>query len=134
MNGAAQCINVDTGQTVFRQATSCRGLYLIVSGQFLRRTERLETRLTLGLARPGDLVELAAALGDHRHTYTLMAQIPGSVLLLPIDALTQAFETYPPLRMQLLAELAREVSRGYDASCLSRMPKSRRRTGVIAQL
>jgi CRP-like cAMP-binding protein len=55
------------------------------------------------------------------------------VLLLPIEALAQAFEAYPPLRMQLLAELAREVSRGYDASCLSRIPKPRRRTNGIAQ-
>jgi len=133
LNGAAQCITVDIGQPVFRQSTACRGLYLIVCGQFLRRTERLETRLTLGLARPGDLAELAAALGDRRHTYTLVAQIPGSVLLLPIEALAQAFEAYPPLRMQLLAELAREVSRGYDASCLSRIPKPRRRTNGIAQ-
>jgi len=133
LNGSAQCINVETGQAVFRQSANCRGLYLIVSGQFLRRTERLETRLTLGLARPGDLVELAAVLGDRHHTYTLVAQVPGSVLLLPIDALTQAFEAYPPLRMQLLGELAREVSRGYDSSCLSRIPKPRRRTNGIAQ-
>lgn len=132
LNGAAQCFDIAIGQPVFRQSAACRGLYLIVSGQFLRRTERLETRLTLGIARPGDLVELAAALGDHRHTYTLVAQVPGSVLLLPIDALSQAFEAHPPLRMQLLAELAREVSRGYDASCLSRMPKSRRRTNQNA--
>ena len=131
LNGATQCVDVETGQTVFRQSAACRGLYLIVSGQFLRRTERLETRLTLGWARPGDLVELAAALGDHRHTYTLVAQMPGSVLLLPMDALNRAFEAYPPLRMQLLAELAREVSRGYDASCLSRMPKIRRRGGAV---
>jgi CRP-like cAMP-binding protein len=132
LNGAAQCIDVEAGQAVFRQSTVCRGLYLIVSGQFLRRTERLETRLTLGLARPGDLVELAAALGDRHHTYTLVAQIPSSVLLLPMEALNQAFEAYPPLRMQLLAELAREVSRGYDASCLSRMPKARRHSNGVA--
>jgi len=37
------------------------------------------------------------------------------------------------LRMKLLEELAREVSRGYDASCQDRMPNARRRsTGVPA--
>ena len=100
-------------------------LYLVVSGQFLRKTERLETRLTLGPARAGDLVELAAALGDGRHTYTLSAQTPGSLLLLPIEALQQAFEGYPPLRMRLLEELAREVSRAYNACCLNRMAADR---------
>jgi len=128
LNGTAQCIDVGVGETVFRQAGICRGLYLVVSGQFLRRTERLETRLTLGLARAGDLVELAAVLGDGRHTYTLTAQSSGSLLMLPMEALNQAFETYPPLRMQLLEELAREVSRGYDASCQNRMPKTRQRS------
>jgi len=49
---------------------------VVISGQFLRRAERLETRLTLGLARAGDLLELAAALGDSHHTYTLTAQTP----------------------------------------------------------
>ena len=80
------------------------------------------------MARAGDLVELAAALGDGRHTYTLAAQVAGSVLLLPMDALNQAFETFPRLRMRLLEELAREVSRGYDASCRNRAPKTRQRS------
>jgi CRP-like cAMP-binding protein len=126
VNGAAQCISVDVGQIVFRQSAICRGLYVVVSGQFFRRTDRLQTRLNLGVARAGDLVELAAALGDCRHTYTLSAQTPGSLLLLPMAALSQAFEAYPPMRMHLLEELAREVSRSYEASCLSRMPKTRR--------
>ncbi|MGA3082932.1 MAG: Crp/Fnr family transcriptional regulator [Terracidiphilus sp.] len=128
LNGAAQCIDVDAGEVVFRQSGICQGLYVVVSGQFLRRTERLETRLTLGPARAGDLVELAATLGDGRHTYTLSAQTPGMVLLLPMEALNQAFQEYPPMRMQLLEELAREVSRGYDASCQNRMTRTRRRS------
>lgn len=112
---------------VFRQSSACRGLFVVVSGQFVRRAERLDTRLTLGLSRAGDLVELAAALGDGHHTYTLSAQTAGSLLLLPIEALNQAFQSYPPLRMRLLEELAREVSRGYEASCQNRAPKTRRR-------
>ena len=90
----------------------------------------METRVTLGPARAGDLVELAAALGDGRHTYTLSAQTAGSVLLLPMDALSQAFQSYPPLRMQLLEELAREVSRAYDTCCLNRAVNSRHRASA----
>jgi CRP-like cAMP-binding protein len=130
LNGSAQCIDFDAGEIVFRQSGVCRGLYVVVSGQFLRRAERLETRLTLGPARTGDLVELAAALGDGHHTYTLVAQTPGSVLLLPMEALSQAFENHPPLRMQLLEELAREVSRAYNACCLNRSGKTRRRSSA----
>lgn len=128
LNGAALCINVDVGDVVFHQGDACRGLYVAIAGQFLRRTERLETRLTLGVSRAGDLVELAAVLGDGRHTYTLSAQSTGSVLLLPREDLSKAFDSYPPLRMRLLEELAREVSRGYEASCQSRLPKARRRS------
>lgn len=134
LSAAAQCFDVDAGHVVFRQAGDCQGLYVVVSGQFLRRTDRLDTRLTLGFARSGDLVELAAALGDGRHTYSLIAQTSGSLLMLPIEAMNQAFETYPLLRMQLLEELAREVSRGYDASCQNRAPKARRgNSGVPAE-
>ena len=111
---------------MFRQSAPCKGLYVIVSGSFLRKTERMETRLTLGPARSGDLVELAAALGGVQHTFTLTAQTAGSVLLLPIDALNLAFQSYPRLRMQLLEELAREVSRAYYACCLQSGMKSRR--------
>jgi len=128
LNGSAQCLNFDTGETVFRQFGLCQGLYVVVSGQFLRRTERLEMRLTLGPARAGDLVELAAVLGDGRHTYSLSAQTPGSVLLLPTEALNLAFQDFPPLRMQLLEELAREVSRAYLACCLNRAPRAHRRS------
>ncbi len=126
LNGSAQCISFNAGELVFRQSEVCRGLYLVASGHFLRRAERLETRLTLSTARAGDLVELAAALGDGHHTYTLAAQTAGSLLMLPIETLNQAFQSYPPLRMQLLEELAREVSRAYCTCCLSRTVSHRR--------
>jgi hypothetical protein len=123
LNRASQCLSFEAGEVVFHQSGICRGLYLVITGQFLRRAERLESRLTLGPARAGELVELAATLGDKHHTCTLAAQTAGSVLMLPVDALNQAFQGYPPLRMRLLEELAREVSRAYYACCLSRVAK-----------
>lgn len=131
LSEATRCIEFDSGAVVFRQQGLCRGLYVIVSGDFVRKAERFEMRVTLGSVRPGDLVELAAALGDGLHTYTLSAVTPGSLLLLPIEALQGAFASYPPLRMRLLAELAREVSRAYITCCLSRvMPARRHGNGV----
>jgi CRP-like cAMP-binding protein len=112
---------------IFNQGAACLGLYLVSSGQLLRRAERLAMRLTLGMARSGDLVELAAALGDRIHTYTLLAQTPGTVLLLPIEALQRAFQSHPPLRMRLLEELAREVSRAYHLCSLTNLTRARRR-------
>jgi CRP-like cAMP-binding protein len=133
LNRTAQCIDFAAGDIVFRQSGICQGLYLVVSGQFQRRTERLQSRLTLSPARTGDLVELAATLGDGRHTYTLSAQTSGSVLMLPMEALSQAFQNYPVLRMRLLEELAREVSRAYNACCQNRTARVRRR-GTEASL
>jgi len=130
LNRSAKSIPFKAGEVVFRQSETCKGLYLIVSGIFLRRTERMETRLSLGPAHAGDLVELASALGDCRHTYTLVAQNVGSVLMLPMEVLFQAFQSYPPLRMRLLEELAREVSRAYDTCCSGR--KARPRWGSTA--
>jgi CRP-like cAMP-binding protein len=127
LNGSAQCIEYQPGDAVFRQGESCKGLYLIVSGTFVRRTDRMDARITLGPARVGDLLELAAALGDGKHTYTLTAQGSGSVLMIPFEALQSAFTAYPPLRMQLLEELAREVSRAYTLCSMTRIAKNRRR-------
>ncbi len=124
--GASGCIDFDAGEVVFRQQDSCKGLYVVVSGEFARKAQRFQMRVALGSARPGDLVELAAALGDGHHTYTLSAITPGSMLLLPVEALHQAFQSYPPLRMRLLEELAREVSRAYMTCCLSRVTPARR--------
>jgi CRP-like cAMP-binding protein len=129
LNGSAQSLELAAGDAVFRQDERCRGLFVVVSGLFVRKAERLNTRLTLGPARTGDLVELAAALGDGRHTYTLSAQSSGSVVLLPIDTLNKVFEMYPLLRMRLLEELAREVSRAYLSCCLNRAVHTRRRSG-----
>jgi len=126
LNRASQCLSFEAGEVVFRQSGICRGLYLVITGQFLRRAERLETPLTLGPARAGELVELAATLGDNHHTYTLAAQTAGSVLMLPMEALNQAFQGYSPLRMRLLEELAREVSRAYYACCFSRVARTGR--------
>jgi CRP-like cAMP-binding protein len=127
LNGSGQCIDIAEGDAVFRQGDVSKGLYVVMSGLFVRKAERLKTRLTLGPARTGDLVELAAALGDGRHTYTLSAQSAGSVLMLPIEALNRAFGKYPPLRMKLLEELAREVSRAYLSCCMTRPVHTRRR-------
>jgi CRP-like cAMP-binding protein len=121
LNSASRSLNFDTGDAVFRQDEACQGLYLVVSGLFQRRALRLERRVILGQSRPGDLVELVAVLGEGRHTYTLSALEPGSVFLLPIEALRRAFEAYPPLRMGLMEELAREVSRSYQACCRMRL-------------
>ena len=130
LNASAECIEFEVGDTIFRQSAACRGLYVVIAGQLLKKTERLEKRLTLGTARAGDLVELAAALGDVHHTYSLTAQSRGSVLLLPLRSLQDAFESYPPLRMQLLEELAREVSRAYSVCCTSRLAGIRHRASV----
>jgi CRP-like cAMP-binding protein len=132
LTAAARCVSFDAGESVFRQNGDCKGLYLVVSGAFVRKAERLKTRLTLGPVRSGDLVELAAALGESRHTYSLNAVTPGTVLLLPMNPLREAFENYPPLRMRLLEELAREVSRAYSACCTSRAIPARRRAASPA--
>jgi len=128
LNSSAQCMDFKHGDVVFRQSSACKGLYLVISGLFQRKAERLQSRLTLGPARPGDLVELAAVLGSNCHTCTLTALVEGSVAMLPADALSQAFLAWPRLRMQLLEELAREVSRGYNASRLTRVVKPRRQS------
>jgi CRP-like cAMP-binding protein len=127
---SARSLNFALGEVIFRQSSLCAGLYLVVSGQLERRTERLQTRIVLGTSRPGDLLELAAALGDRYHTYSLVGQTSGSLLMLPIESLHEAFQSYPPLRMKLLEELAREVSRAYRACRTSKMVRSRRRTAA----
>jgi CRP-like cAMP-binding protein len=126
LSGESRCVDFEAGQVVFRQQETCKGLYVVVSGDFVRKAERFEMRVTLGSARPGDLVELAAVLGDRHHTYTLSAVGSGSILLVPIEVLHRAFEGYPPLRMRLLEELAREVSRAYISCCLTRVMPTRR--------
>ena len=126
LNQSSKCVSFDAGEVVFRQSGPCKGLYVVVSGSFQRKAERLNSRVVLGHARSGDLVELAAALGDGNHTYTLCAVSAGTLLLLPIDALRRAFEGYPPLRMRLLEELAREVSRAYYACMVERVTPRRR--------
>jgi CRP-like cAMP-binding protein len=123
-------INVDAGQVVFRQHSPSKGLYVAVSGEFIRKAERLSTSVNLGTARPGDLLELAASLGDERHTYTLIALTPGSLLLLPISALRRVFDGFPPFRMRLLEELAREVSRAYVLLTISRVFPARRHAHI----
>lgn len=133
LTSAAQALSCAASERIFLQNDATRGLYVVVTGEFQRRVERHNTRLTLGFARPGDLVELAAALGDQRHTYTLTAVTPGTLLLLPQDALQQAFNRHPPLRMKLLEELAREVSRAYFTTSLNRVTPARRNSNQDAR-
>lgn len=92
----------------------------------------MQARLTLGTVKAGDLVELAAVLGDRHHTYTLTALTSASLLMLPIESLNRAFQAHPPLRMQLLEELAREVSRAYNACRVTRMMVARHRGGTTS--
>ena len=125
LNQSAKSLSFEAGEIVFHQSDICRGLYLVITGQFQRRAERQKMWLTLGPARAGDLVELAVALGDKHHTFTLAALTAGSILMLPIETLNLAFQNYPPLRMRLLEELAREVSRAYNTCSFNRVARSR---------
>lgn len=127
LNASAQYAEFTAGERIFPQGALCSGLYVVISGLLLRKAERMDSRLTLGPVRAGEVVELAAALGDSRHTYTLTAQTSGSLLMLPYESLQQAFKAHPPLRMQLLEELAREVSRAYSACCVTRLAGIRHR-------
>jgi CRP-like cAMP-binding protein len=129
---SAQFMNFNVCETVFPQGARCGGLYLVISGQFVRRARRWETRLILGSVRPGELVELAPLLCDGVHNYTLSAQEAGAILMLPKEALYEAFKLHPPLRMRLLEELAREVSRGYIASSRNWASRMRQRTSGLS--
>ena len=133
LNRSARSMHFQAGEAVFRQMGLCSGLYVVVAGRFMRRAERLGNCLTRGAVRAGELGELAAALGNPMHTYTLMAQTAGAVMMLPIEVLEQAFASYPPLRMQLLGELAREVSRAYSLCGVERLLPVRRRAAGTAQ-
>jgi len=128
LNASAESIQCEPGKAVFRQGDRARGLYVVISGCLLRKAERFTAPLTLGMMQTGALAELAAVLGDGHHTYTLVAQSPSSLLMLQTDALERAFRAYPPLRMQLLQEQAREVSRAYFA-CTTARRKGFRRSG-----
>ena len=133
LNASAECIEFEAGEVVFHQNDFCQGLYVLIAGQLLRKTARLDARFTLGMVRAGEIVELASMLGDVRHTYTLIAQSPGTVMRLPKDALLRAFQAYPPLRMQLLEELAREVSRAYGVCCATRLAGMRHRVTAASE-
>lgn len=117
-----------SGETIFRQGERGRALYVVVSGCLTRRAARNGVRVDLGRVRQGELVELAASLGDGVHTYTLTAETDGILLLLPPAALEQALERDAGLRMRLLEELAREVSRAYTA-CRRLLSEVRRSRG-----
>ena len=128
---SAQFMDFEVCETVFRQGASSGGLYVVISGQFVRKAERWETRLVLGSVRPGQLVELGPLLCDGNHSYSLSTQEAGTLLVLPKEALFESFRQYPPLRMHLLEELAREVSRGYIACCRDWMARMRQRTSGL---
>lgn len=128
LNAAAECIHFVVGDVIFHQNDLCQGLYVVVAGQLQRKAARIDSRLTLGTVRAGEIVELAAMLGDVRHTYTLAAQTNGTIMRLPKESLLRAFQQYAPLRMQLLEELAREVSRAYALCCATRLAGIRRRS------
>jgi CRP-like cAMP-binding protein len=133
LNASAESIEFDAGDILFHQNDVCRGLYVALSGYLVRKAARLDARLTLGTVRAGEVVELAAMLGDVRHTYTLIGQSKGTAMRLPKEALQRAFELYPTLRMRLLEELAREVSRAYGMCSIAKLAGLRRRPTAAVQ-
>ena len=113
------------GDLLFSQGGECEGLYLLLAGEFCRSSYRRDKRVNLGILHPGDLVELAAVLGDGGHNYSLQATTDATALLFPMAALREAFREYSPLRMHLLEELGREVSRAYGSVYVQRKTRSR---------
>ncbi len=126
LGSCAQRREYAAGEMIFVQNAPAEGLYLLLGGEYYRSAERREKRLHLGSLHSGDLAELASVLGEEgTHTYSLMAAAPSAVLLFPRAALLQSFSEYPPLRMRLLEELGREVSRAYRAVYIPRRTRVR---------
>jgi len=113
------------GDQVFCQGEKCEGLFLLLAGEFCRSSYRRDKRVNLGVLHPGDLVELAAVLGDGGYNYSLQATTDATALLFPIAILRGAFQEYSPLRMHLLEELGREVSRAYGSVYVQRKTRNR---------
>jgi CRP-like cAMP-binding protein len=126
LDQSAQTICFASGETIFRQGERSRGLYVVVNGCLARWAMQQGVRVELNCMREGELVELAAVLGDSVHTYTLTAKTDGVLLLLSAGALKRALEADAGLRMRLLEELAREVSRGYGACRMLWMARMRK--------
>src|ERR1700739_3177986 len=60
LNASAECIEFDAGDEIFHQNDICLGLYILISGQLLRKAARRDARVTLGTVRAGEVVEWAA--------------------------------------------------------------------------
>jgi CRP-like cAMP-binding protein len=133
LDASARFLDFDVCETVFRQGENCRGLYVAISGLFMRKAERREIRLALASVHPGQMVELGPLLIDGTHNYTLSAQQTGTILMLPKNAIYAAFNLHPPLRMHLLEELAREVSRGYVTGWREWAGRLRQRRNSLTQ-
>src|ERR1700748_3621605 len=78
LNASAENIRFEAGDILFHQDAPCQGLFVVSSGQLLRRAIGLDSRLVLGNVRAGEIIELASMLSDVRHTYTLIAQTLGA--------------------------------------------------------
>ena len=65
--------------------------------------------------------------------YVVISGYMGTAMRLSKEALQCAFQQYPPLRMRLLEELAREVSRAYAICASTRLAGMRRRPTGGAQ-
>lgn len=113
------------GDQLFSQGDKCEGLFLLLAGEFCRSSYRRDKRVNLGVLHPGDLVELAAVLGDGGYNYSLQATTDATALMFPMATLRAAFQEYSPLRMHLLEELGREVSRAYGSVYVQRKTRSR---------
>lgn len=114
-----------SSEILFAQGAPCEGLFLLMEGEFARSALRREKRLALGSVHSGSLVELAAVLGSGVHNYTLSATGTSAALLFPLQVFREALELHPPLRMRLLEELGREVSRVYGIAYLPRRTRNR---------
>jgi CRP-like cAMP-binding protein len=113
------------GDLIFSQGDRCEGLFLLLAGEFCRSSYRRDKRVNLGILHPGDLVELAAVLGDGGYNFSLQATTDAAALLFPMSVLRAAFQEYSPLRMHLLEELGREVSRAYGSVYVQRKTRNR---------
>ena len=125
LGGSAQRKEYSAGEMIFLQNSESEGLYLLLAGEFYRSADRRDKRVALPPLHTGDLAELAAVLGESGHTYSLMAAVPSACLLFPRPSLMKAFAEYPPLRMRLLEELGREVSRAYRSVSIPRRTRAR---------
>ena len=104
-----EILSVATGSILFHEGAPCGGCYYIEDGELLLTVMAKERQLSIGSAKAGHLLGVAAVIGNCRHSFSAQAVCDSKLTFIPAQEMKDYLRQRSDLCLGIVQTLGAEL-------------------------